>query len=136
MSRRLNFGRSDFESFTEYDEQNCVRERRGTPAQFGSEQYRFVYRYDLNSNLREIEALNGGITKMTYDLLDRLKTQTDAALGVTTMRFDALDQTISVQIPRLQTTTYTLDAFGQLWSESSPDSGATRINGSLMTSKC
>jgi len=114
-----------FETFSEFDEQNRLRERRGTPAQFGSAQYRFTYRYDLNSNVREIEAINGGITQMTYDALDRLAMQTDATSGETVMAYDALDQPTSVRNPRLQTTSYTHDGFGQLWSETSPDTGAT-----------
>lgn len=117
--------RSYFERFTEYDEQNRVRERRGTPAQFGSEQYKFVYLYDLNSNLREVEALGGGITSMDYDPLDRLKTQTDADKGITSVQYDALDQAVSIRNPRNQITSYSRDGFGQLWSESSPDSGTT-----------
>jgi len=112
--------------FTEYDQQNRVRERRGNPTTLFADQFKLIYKYDLNSNLTEVKPLIGPATFYEYDALDRLKKITDPLGGISVFSYDTLDQPTTITDPRGKVTTYSTDGFGQTWQQISPDTGTTR----------
>lgn len=114
-----------FQKFTEFDEQNRVRERRGNPTTLFATQFLLTYKYDLNSNLTELKPVIGPATFYEYDALDRLKKMTDPTGGIALYAYDKLDQPTSITDPRNKVTTYETDGFGQTWKQISPDTGTT-----------
>ncbi|HNQ75134.1 MAG TPA: hypothetical protein PKM39_00715 [Pseudothauera hydrothermalis] len=61
-------------SYTDYDELNRIRARRGNDGQ------ETVYTYDLNGNLQTLTRTLGQVTQFQYDALNRLEARTDAEL--------------------------------------------------------
>ena len=106
-------------SYTDYDELNRVRTRRGNDGQ------QTAYTYDLNGNLESITRTLGQVTQFQYDALNRLTAQTDAELGVTSFEYDRKNRITRVTDPRNLITTWQYDGFGRLWSYTNPDTGTT-----------
>ena len=117
--------------FTDYDELNRPRSRRGNNGQ------RECYEYDPAGNLTKIKQVNGTdcnaptiVRQMIieYDPLNRVEKVTDALNGQTAYRYDPSDRIVKVTDPRGKFTTYDYDGFGQLWRLVSPDTGTTTYN--------
>ncbi len=106
-------------SYTDYDELDRVRARRGNDGQ------ETAYTYDLTGNLQTLTRTLGQVTRFQYDALNRLTAQTDAELGVTWLEYDKNDRITQVTDPRGLVTTWQYDGFGQLWRYANPDTGTT-----------
>lgn len=108
-------------AYTDYDEQNRVRARRGNNGQ------NIRYTYDANGNLKTIKDSANRVTTLTYDALDRVESSTNplSPAGVTHYEYDAGDRVTKVTDPRNLVTTYVYDGFGQAWGQYSPDTGTT-----------
>lgn len=108
-------------AYTDYDEQNRVRSRRGNNGQ------NIRYTYDANGNLKTIKDSANRVTTLTYDALDRVESSTNplSPAGVTRYEYDAGDRITKVTDPRNLITTYVYDGFGQAWAQYSPDTGTT-----------
>lgn len=108
-------------AYTDYDEQNRVRARRGNNGQ------NIRYTYDANGNLKTIKDSANRVTTLTYDALDRVESSTNllSPAGVTRYEYDAGDRITKVTDPRNLITTYVYDGFGQAWAQYSPDTGTT-----------
>lgn len=108
-------------AYTDYDEQNRVRARRGNNGQ------NIRYTYDANGNLKTIKDSANRVTTLAYDALDRIKSSTDSLTpaGVTRYEYDAGDRITKVTDPRNLVTTYVYDGFGQAWAQHSPDTGTS-----------
>ncbi|MEJ1249529.1 RHS repeat-associated core domain-containing protein [Denitratimonas tolerans] len=106
-------------SYTDYDELDRVRARRGNNGQETG------YTYDLNGNLQTLTRTLGQVTQFQYDALNRLTARTDAELGLTSFEYDKNHRITQVTDPRGLVTQWQYDGFGQLWSYSNPDTGTT-----------
>ena len=106
-------------TYTDYDELNRVRARRGNNGQ------NVRYAYDDGGNLATITDSLGKVTTFVYDALDRLKKVTDPRAGVTTLAYDAADRLTKVTDARAKVTTYTYNGRGDLLKQVSPDTGTT-----------
>lgn len=106
-------------AYTDYDEQNRVRARRGNNGQ------NIRYTYDANGNLKTIKDSANRVTTLAYDALDRVQSSTDSMGGVTGYEYDTGDRVTKVTDPRNLVTTYVHDGFGQTWAQHSPDTGTS-----------
>lgn len=108
-------------AYTDYDEQNRPRARRG-----GNNQV-FSYTYDSNGNVLAAKDALNRTTSYSYDGQNRLVQTTDAAGGITKVEYDSAGRVNKVTDPRGNITTYVYDGFGQLWAQYSPDTGTTQF---------
>ncbi|ANB16288.1 RHS repeat-associated core domain-containing protein [Dokdonella koreensis] len=126
-------------AFTDYDELNRPRARRGNGNQHA------CYEYDAAGNVTKIKEVSGGSctgtvlrqTRIFYDPLNRVEKVTDAHNQSTEFGYDKADRIVLVKDPNGNSTTYQYDGFGQLWRLSSPDTGITTYSydiGGRMTS--
>ena len=82
---------------------------RGNPTTLFADQFKLIYKYDLNSNLTEVKPLIGPATFYEYDALDRVKKMTDPLGGISLFSYDTLDQLTTITDPRAKITTSSTD---------------------------
>lgn len=83
---------------------------------------RTEYTYDANDNRLSILDGNGHLTSFTYDVLNRLATESDALTHTWIYEYDALGNRVSMTDANHATTSYTYDEANRLTGISYPDS--------------
>ncbi len=84
-----------------------------------------TWSYDARGRVQTTTDARGKVTSFTYDLLDRMLTETDPLLHTTTNSYDAVGNLLTVTRPDTTVFTYTYDTMNRRLTETNPNSETT-----------